>query len=157
MLINASNAEQTVTTMIATTGIVVRLSIYSGLVSPTLTFRETLLTTLRAREKGSPRSRAKDQVMRDAAAKQPIALQNSRKMMMLTMIVAPAFDPTAARKIRMKAAVGAAASSISAVRFSALKRMARSMPIASVPLMIRLSSMDRGTSTLAFFTSSDIC
>jgi hypothetical protein len=112
---------------------------------------------LKARENGSPWSRAKDQVMRDAAAKQPMALQNSRKMMMLTMIVAPTFDPTAALKIRTKAAVGALTSSSSTCMFSALNSTAKSIPSANEPLIARLRSIERGTSVLAFLTSSDIC
>lgn len=94
--------------------------------------------------------------MRDAAAKQPIALQNSSRMIMLTMTVAPASDPTACLKIRIKGAVVAASSS-KAVMSLALNRTANNMPSASEPLMMRLNSMERGTSLLAFFTSSDIC
>jgi len=111
---------------------------------------------LRAREKGSPRSRAKDHVMRDAAAKQPIALQNSRRTMMETIIVAPKSEPTAWLKMRRKGAVGASASASKCGMSWALKRTARSMPRAKVPLMKRLSSIERGTSVLAFLTSSDI-
>jgi hypothetical protein len=112
---------------------------------------------LRAREKGRPWSRAKDQVIREAAAKQPIALQNSRKMMILIIMVAPASEPTAARKMRTKAAVVAFVSSSNSWMFSALKRTAKSIPKANDPLMTRLSNIDRGTSVLAFLTSSDIC
>lgn len=39
---------------------------------------------------------------------------------------------------------------------SALKRTAKSMPRARVPFIARLRSMERGTSVLAFLTSSDI-
>jgi hypothetical protein len=85
-----------------------------------------------------------------------MALQNSRKMMMLIIIVAPAFEPTAVRKMRTKAAVGAVVSSSRAWISSALKSTAKSIPIASEPLMMRLRSIDRGTSVLAFLTSSDI-
>jgi hypothetical protein len=115
------------------------------------------LTMLKAREKGRPWSRANDQVIRDAAAKQPIALQNSKKMMMAIMIVAPALDPTAVRKMRTKAAVAASESLSSSWMFSALNSTAKSIPKASEPLMIKLSNIDRGTSVLAFLTSSDIC
>jgi hypothetical protein len=94
--------------------------------------------------------------MRDAAAKQPMALQNSRAMMMLTMIVAPAVEPTAVRKIRMNGDNGDTSSSRPEMSV-ALKRTARSKPTASVPLIPRLMSIDRGTSVLAFLTSSDIC
>lgn len=111
---------------------------------------------LRAREKGKPRSRAKDHVIRDAAAKQPIALQNSRTMIMLTMIVAPAVDPTAVWKIRMKGDNGESSVN-SCSMLVALKSTARSSPTASVPLIPRLISIERGTSVLAFLTSSDIC
>jgi hypothetical protein len=86
-----------------------------------------------------------------------MALQNSRKMMMLIMIVAPALDPTAVRKIRTKAAVLALESLSSSWMFSALNSTAKSIPKANDPLMIRLSIMERGTSVLAFLTSSDIC
>lgn len=61
-----------------------------------------VLTMLRYRENGSPRSRANDHVIRDAAAKQPSALQNSSVMIMLVMIVAPTLDPTVASNISMK-------------------------------------------------------
>jgi hypothetical protein len=113
------------------------------------------LTKLRRGEKGRPRSRANDHVIREAAARHPIALQNSSKIMMLTMMVAPADDPTASRKIRMN---GESTES-SIRRFSmscALNNTARSIPTASVPLMARLMSIERGTSVLAFLTSSDI-
>lgn len=111
---------------------------------------------LKAREKGRPRSRAKDQVMRDAAARQPIALQNSRSTMMDTMTVAPAFEPTAWWNMLRKGAVWASWSWSRRGMLSALKRTAKSMPRARVPLMARLRSMERGTSVLAFLTSSDI-
>jgi hypothetical protein len=114
-------------------------------------------TMLRARENGKPRSRANDQVMRDAAARQPIALQNSSKTIMLTMMVAPTFDPTAAWKIRMKGEVAACWSSISPWMSFALKRTAKSMPSAKEPFITRLRSIERGTSVLALRTSSDIC
>lgn len=120
-----------------------------------LLWKHCLLTMLRAREKGKPLSRANDQVMREAAARQPMALQNSRTMMMHTMMVAPVSEPTALWKIRINGD-----SDDSSVRSSsmlvALKSTARSSPTASVPLMPRLMSMERGTSVLAFLTSSDI-
>ena len=114
-------------------------------------------TMLRARENGKPRSRAKDHVMRDAAARQPIALQNSSKTMMLTIMVAPTFDPTAVWKIRMKGEVDAFWSSIKPWMSFALKRTAKSIPSANEPFITRLSSILRGTSVLALRTSSDIC
>lgn len=93
--------------------------------------------------------------MREAAAKQPIALQNSSAMMMLTMIVAPAVEPTALRNIRIKGDSGD--SIVSRVSISvALKRTASNSPTARVPLIPRLMSIERGTSVLAFLTSSDI-
>ena len=112
---------------------------------------------LRAREKGSPRSRANDQVIREAAAKQPIALQNSRRTMMLTIMVAPASEPTAWRKMRRKGAVAAVSSASSPGISCALNKTANSMPKAKIPLITRLRSIDLGTSVLAFLTSSDIC
>jgi hypothetical protein len=111
---------------------------------------------LRALEKGKPLSRAKDQVMRDAAARQPIALQNSRAMMMLTMMVVPALEPTDCWKIRMNGDRGESRSMSRASRPVALKSTAMSSPMARVPLIPRLMSIERGTSVLAFFTSSDI-
>lgn len=84
-----------------------------------------------------------------------MALQNSRRMMMQTMTLAPVSDPTASLKIRMKGAIDPAPSSNPAMS-SALKSTANSMPKASEPLMTRLRSMDRGTSWVAFLTSSDI-
>jgi hypothetical protein len=120
-----------------------------------LLWKHYLLTMLRAREKGRPLSRANDHVMREAAARQPMALQNSRAMMIHTMMVAPVLEPTALWKIRIKGD-----RDDSSVRSSsmlvALKSTARSSPTASVPLMPRLMSMERGTSVLAFLTSSDI-
>lgn len=111
---------------------------------------------LSAREKGRPRSRANDHVMRDAAARHPIALQNSSSTMMETMTVTPALDPTAWLNMRRKGAVCAVWSCSMCVMSWALKSTAKSIPNASVPLMTRLRSMERGTSLLAFLTSSDI-
>ena len=93
--------------------------------------------------------------MREAAAKQPMALQNSSAMMMLVMIVAPVVEPVAHSKIRMNAGTGDGAVSISMMS-GALNRTAKSMPNARQPLIPRLRSMERATSTLAFRTSSDI-
>ena len=118
-------------------------------------WKHCLLTMLRAREKGKPLSRANDQVIREAAARQPIALQNSRTMMMHTMMVAPVSEPTALWKIRMKGDRDDSSTRSSSI-LVALKSTARSSPTASVPLMPRLMSMERGTSVLAFLTSSDI-
>lgn len=49
----------------------------------------TLLTTL---WNGSPRSRANDQVMRDAVAKNPITAHQARPSMRAVMTVAPTAD-----------------------------------------------------------------
>lgn len=95
--------------------------------------------------------------MRDAAARQPMALQNSRAMMMLTMMVVPTFEPTDCWKIRMKGDRGESRSRSKSSRPVALKSTAISSPIARVPLMPKLMSIERGTSVLAFLTSSDIC
>jgi hypothetical protein len=111
---------------------------------------------LKAREKGSPRSRANDHVIREAAARQPMALQNSSAMMMLVMIVAPAMDPVAHSKILMNAGTGEGSAS-TVMMSGALNRTAKSMPKARHPLMPRLNNIDRATSTLALRTSSDIC
>lgn len=155
MLINASRPEKVVTTRIATTGIVVRLSIcYVRCEHSAVKSGGRELTMLRARANGSPRSRAKDHVIRDAAARQPIALQNSSTIMMLVIIVAPSVDPVACSNICMNG--GRGDSSISVSISPALKRTAHSMPNAKKPLMAKLMSIDRATSILAFRTSSDI-
>jgi len=106
------------------------------------------------RENGRPRSRAKDQVIREAAAKQPSALQNSRTMIMLVITVAPSFEPTVARKIWI---MGNPVAFLKIVaRFGTLNNTAKSMPRARQPLMARPRSIEQATSVLAFFTSSDI-
>lgn len=156
MLIKERRAANTVTTRMATTGMVVRLSIYIACQRQELFMEATYLTMLSAREKGRPLSRAKDQVIRDAAARQPIALQNSRAIMMQTMMVAPASEPTDVWKIRMKGDSEDSSMSKPSM-LVALKSTASSNPTARVPLIPRLISIDRGTSVLAFLTSSDIC
>jgi len=158
MLMRARRAAKTVTTRMEMTGMVLRLSICGVLVegSQVVCRSKGVLTMLRAREKGSPRSRANDHVMRDAAARHPIALQNSSRTIIATMTVAPASEPTACVKMRRKGAVVAFWSLSKSVILWALKRTAKSIPNANVPLMTRLRSIERGTSVLAFFTSSDI-
>lgn len=76
--------------------------------------------------------------------------------MIATMTVAPASEPTAFLKMRRKGAVVASWSLSKPVISWALKRTANSIPSANVPLMTRLRSIERGTSVLAFLTSSDI-
>ena len=96
MLMRARRAAKRVTMRMEMTGMVLRLSICFFC---EFTFYaekgQRRRTMLKAREKGKPRSRAKDHVMRDAAARQPIALQNSSSTIIETMTVAPAFEPTA--------------------------------------------------------------
>ena len=108
------------------------------------------------RANGRPRSRANDHVMREAAARQPIALQNSSTITMLVIMVAPAFEPTAYSKIRMNGEREDGSTNRSTM-FGALNRTANSMPKARQPLITRLSIIDLATSLLAFLTSSDIC
>lgn len=115
-----------------------------------------MLTTLRVRQNGSPRSLAKDQVIRDAAAKQPIALQNSKVMIMTVMMIAPTVDPVAYSNMRMKSGVVEVVSFINSSISGALNSTETSMPRARHPLIPRLKSMERATSVLAFLTSSDI-
>lgn len=94
--------------------------------------------------------------MRDAAAKQPIALQNSSEMMIPVMIDAPAADPVAYSNMRMNNGKGEVVSFNNSIILGALKRTEISIPSARHPLMPRLSSIERATSVLAFLTSSDI-
>lgn len=111
---------------------------------------------LRARANGKPRSLANDQVMREAAARQPIALQNSREMMMTVMMVAPTTEPVAYSNILMKSGVVEVVSNSRNMISGALNSTDISMPSARQPLMPRLRSIERATSVLAFLTSSDI-
>ena len=111
---------------------------------------------LSARENGSPLSLANDHVMRDAAAKHPIALQNSSTIIIPVMIDAPAVDPVAYSNMRMNSGVVDVVSSINCMISGALKRSAISILRARQPLIPRLSNIDLATSVLAFLTSSDI-
>ena len=106
---------------------------------------DTFLTMLSARAKGSPRSLAKDHVIREAAARHPIALQNSSAMMMLVMMEAPTVEPVACKKMRMNMGTVELESSINDIISGALNSTETSMLRARHPLV------------LAFLTSSDIC
>jgi len=94
--------------------------------------------------------------MRDAAAKQPIALQNSSAITITVMMIAPVLEPVAYMNIRMKMGIVVEVSSSKFMMSGALKRTETSIPSARQPLIPRLRSMDRATSVLAFLTSSDI-
>ena len=61
-----------------------------------------MLTLLRYLHPGSPRSRAKDQVMRELEARRPIVEQKVKAMMRELMAVVPRVEPLLWRKMSMK-------------------------------------------------------
>lgn len=113
-------------------------------------------TWLRVPEKGKPLSRANDQIMRDAVARNPMVVLKARATRMADMPVLPPTEPVACMKISIKGKpmVFWAASASSGLPMQ--KMTAISIPKPREPLMMMLRMMDRGTSTAALAISSDI-
>ena len=116
--------------------------------------KETWLTLLSPLHPGSPRSRAKAHIIREAEATTPTPAKTRRIVTIATIAVPPPTEFTASVRTGTK---GYAEVLLVAVSRSAHSKKAMIKVNARIPLIITLQSIDRGTFTEADFTSSDIC
>jgi hypothetical protein len=115
------------------------------------------LTLDKVRQKGRPRSRAKDQNTREVEASIPTVAQAPRIMIIVAITVAPVVEFVACLKIYIcgnpsRPGLEVIASS----RLPMQKTIAIIMAKPQVPLIIRLRRMEAGTTTDGFTVSSDI-
>lgn len=140
MLMSDKSTAITVVTPTAQTGTVVRGS-----------------TLDKVRQKGRPRSRAKDQKTLEVEASMPTVAQPPRIIMILHMTVAPAVELVACWKMYMCGKPRIPGPELMASsKLPMQKTMAMIMARPQVPFMTRLRRMEVGTTTDGLTVSSDI-
>ncbi len=111
----------------------------------------------RTDQKGRPRSRAKDQKTLDVDASMPTVAQPPRIVMIAAMTVAPAEELVASLKMVMKGKPSIPGPDWMALSKSPMqKTMAMTIAKPQLPLIAKLSKIDRGTTTDGLTVSSDI-
>ena len=104
------------------------------------------------RHPGTPRSRAKDHSIRDAAAMIPMSRPSPTRRINATMTALPPLDFVACTKIAMKGYEKL----VSEIVFGSPRqnRAAMIVPKPIAPFIIRPKTIDRGTTLVAFLISS---
>ena len=112
------------------------------------------VTLLSCFQNGSPRSRAKDQIIRDEDATNPMVAHTPNAVTIAAIAVLPDTDLVAWRNISIKGyPVGVVNAASMSPRQS---KTAISIPKPKKAFRAMLVTMDRGTLTEAFWISSDI-
>jgi hypothetical protein len=116
------------------------------------------LTIDKVRQKGRPRSRAKDHKKREVEASIPTVAQAPRTMIIVAITVVPAVEFVACLKIYICGNPSRPGPEvIASSKLPMQKTIAIIMAKPQVPLIIRLRRMEAGTTTDGFTVSSDIC